>query len=82
MRRSCVTRAASRTSSEEKQLEELQAFELELTELRDALLTIAPNYHPNHDDGVQITAAPVMAAIPPQALAESAERYLDQARKG
>ena len=28
-------------------------------ELRDTLLQIAPTYRPNHDDGVQITAAPL-----------------------
>ena len=38
---------------------EAGAFELELIELRDALLAIAPRYHPNHDDGVQITAVPL-----------------------
>jgi hypothetical protein len=30
-----------------------------LTDLRDTLLKIAPTYQPNHDDGVQITAAPL-----------------------
>ena len=34
-------------------------FELELVELRDTLLKLAPSYKPNHDDGVQITAAPL-----------------------
>ena len=43
----------------ENQLEVLQAFEQELIELRDTLLQIAPKYRPNHDDGVQITAAPL-----------------------
>jgi hypothetical protein len=32
---------------------------LELIELRDTLLQLAPHYKPNHDDGVQITAAPL-----------------------
>ena len=27
--------------------------------MRDTLLRIAPTYRPNHDDGVQITAAPL-----------------------
>mgnify|MGYP001210751183 CR=1 FL=1 len=49
----------ARTRDEEKQFETLQAFELELIELRDTLLAIAPSYQPNHDDGVQITAAPL-----------------------
>jgi hypothetical protein len=49
----------SRSSDEEKQYETLQFFEQELTDLRDTLLNIAPSYQPNHDDGVQITAAPL-----------------------
>ena len=48
-----------RSRDEEKQYEMLQIFEQELTDLRDTLLKIAPTYHPNHDDGVQITAAPL-----------------------
>ncbi|RLJ64759.1 BREX-1 system adenine-specific DNA-methyltransferase PglX [Sulfurisoma sediminicola] len=52
-------RGSSRTHDEEKQFETLQAFELELIELRDTLLGIAQGYQPNHDDGVQITAAPL-----------------------
>jgi hypothetical protein len=52
-------KGTARTREEEKQFEILQAFELELIELRDTLLKIAQNYHPNHDDGVQITAAPL-----------------------
>ena len=48
-----------RSSEEDKQFEILQVFEQELTELRDKLLKIAPTYQPNHDDGVQITAAPL-----------------------
>jgi len=52
-------KGSSRTRDEEKQFETLQAFELELTELRDTLLGIAKGYQPNHDDGVQITAAPL-----------------------
>ena len=52
-------RGTARTRDEEKQFETLQAFELELIELRDTLLGIAQDYQPNHDDGVQITAAPL-----------------------
>jgi hypothetical protein len=37
----------------------LQTFKQELTELRDTLLKIALTYQLNHDDGVQITAAPL-----------------------
>lgn len=49
----------ARTRAEEKQFETLQTFELELIELRDTLLKLAPGYRPNQDDGVQITAAPL-----------------------
>ena len=52
-------KGSARTRDEEKQFETLQAFELELIELRDTLLGIAQGYQPNHDDGVQITAAPL-----------------------
>ena len=48
----------ARARDEERQFEALQAFELELIELRDTLLKLAPTYKPNHDDGVQISAAP------------------------
>ena len=40
-------------------VEALQAFELELIELRDTLLKLAPSYKPSFDDGVQISAAPL-----------------------
>ena len=52
-------KGSARTREDEKQFEALQAFELELIELRDTLLKLAPTYKPNHDDGVQITAAPL-----------------------
>lgn len=52
-------KGASRSRDDEKAFEALQTLELELIELRDILLQIAPTYHPNHDDGVQITAAPL-----------------------
>lgn len=52
-------KGSKRSLSDEKQFEKLQTFELELTELRDMLLKIAPHYHPNQDDGVQISAAPL-----------------------
>ena len=52
-------KGSKRSLADEKQFEKLQIFELELTELRDTLLKIAPHYHPNQDDGVQITAAPL-----------------------
>ncbi|AOL93937.1 hypothetical protein [Porphyrobacter sp. LM 6] len=52
-------KGAARSRDDEKSLETLQALELELIELRDTLLQIAPAYRPNHNDGVQITAAPL-----------------------
>lgn len=52
-------KGAARTRDDEKRFETLQAFELELIELRDTLLKLAPTYKPNHDDGVQISAAPL-----------------------
>ncbi|WP_448118436.1 hypothetical protein [Pseudomonas serbica] len=52
-------KGAARSRDDEKQFEVLQAFELELIELRDSLLKLAPTYKPNHDDGVPINAAPL-----------------------
>jgi hypothetical protein len=50
---------AARSRDEDRALEALQTLEQELIALRDTLLQIAPAYRPNHDDGVQITAAPL-----------------------
>jgi hypothetical protein len=52
-------KGSARSRDDEKAFEALQGLELELIELRDTLLRIAPTYRPNHDDGVQITAAPL-----------------------
>jgi hypothetical protein len=52
-------KGSARSPDEDKKLEALQLLESELVELRDALLQIAPTYRPDHDDGVQITAAPL-----------------------
>jgi hypothetical protein len=52
-------KGAARSRDDERTFEALQTLELELIELRDTLLQIAPTYRPNHDDGVQITAAPL-----------------------
>ena len=52
-------KGSARSRDDEKQFEALQTFELELIELRDTLLKLAPTYKPNHDDGVQISAAPL-----------------------
>lgn len=53
------SKANARSREEDRSLEALQALEAEIAELRDTLLRIAPTYRPNHDDGVQITAAPL-----------------------
>ncbi|KWT98890.1 Type II restriction enzyme [Variovorax sp. WDL1] len=52
-------KGTARTRDDEKQFEALQSFNGELIELRDTLLKLAPTYKPNHDDGVQISAAPL-----------------------
>lgn len=52
-------KGSARTRDDEKQFESLQVFELELIELRDNLLKLAPTYKPNQDDGVQISGAPL-----------------------
>ena len=49
----------ARSRDEDRAMEALLTLERELVELRDILLQIAPTYCPNHDDGVQITAAPL-----------------------
>ncbi len=53
------TKGSARSRDEEKRLEALATLETELRDLRDQLLAIAPQYKPNHDDGVQITSAPL-----------------------
>ena len=52
-------KGTARSRDNEKQFEALQAFELELIELREILLMLVSTYKPNHNDGVQITAAPL-----------------------
>ena len=52
-------KGTARSRDDEKRFDALQTLELELTELRDALLKLAPTYKPNYDDGVQITASPL-----------------------
>ena len=59
-------KGSARTRDDERQFESLQAFEVELIELRDTLLKLAPTYKPNHDDGVQISAAPLWALFRPK----------------
>ena len=52
-------KGSARSAADEKSFEKLHSLEAELIELRESLLEIAPTYSPNHDDGVQITAAPL-----------------------
>lgn len=52
-------KGSARNRDEEKRLETLSTLEAELIDLRDEIQSIAPRYRPNHDDGVQITAAPL-----------------------
>ena len=56
-------KSSGRSRDEEKRFEGLKDLELELLELRDKLLALAPGYKPNHDDGVQICAAPLWQAF-------------------
>jgi len=53
------SKGSARSREDEKTFESLQNLELELIELRDNLMELAPTYRPNHDDGVQISAAPL-----------------------
>ena len=53
-------KGGGRSRGEEKDLERLQDFEVELREFRDELLRLARlPWKPNLNDGVQITAAPL-----------------------
>ncbi|WP_201727550.1 hypothetical protein [Acidocella sp. C78] len=53
------TKGSARSRDEDRALEAVRSLEQELMAVRDTLLQIAPTYRPNHDDGVQITAAPL-----------------------
>lgn len=53
------TKGSARSRDEETRLEALATLQAELRDLRDQLQSIAPQYQPKHDDGVQITAAPL-----------------------
>lgn len=53
------SKGSARSRDEEKRLEALTTLQAELRDLRDQLQAVAPQYQPKHDDGVQITAAPL-----------------------
>jgi len=52
-------KGGARTRDDEKQFETLQILAQELNDLRDTMQSLAHGYQPDHDDGVQITAAPL-----------------------
>ena len=52
-------KGSARSRDDEQKFDAAQALELELIELRDTLLRLAPTYQPSQDDGVQISAAPL-----------------------
>ena len=54
-----MRRTASRSKEQEKQLEKLSEFKVELENFRNEVRTIAKFWRPNLNDGVQITAAPL-----------------------
>ena len=56
-------KGSGRNHDDESKFEYLQAFEVELIEFRDTLIKLAPTYKPNHNDGVEITAAPLWSLI-------------------
>jgi hypothetical protein len=47
------------SADEERRLQRLEVLEIELLEVQTELLRLAPTWKPDHDDGVQITAAPL-----------------------
>ena len=53
------SKGSARSRDDEQKFDAAQALELELIELRDTLLRLAPTYQPSQDDGVQISAAPL-----------------------
>lgn len=57
--KSLRAKRGERSKQEEKELEWLENMDKELADLRDTLLTIAPSFRPDQDDGVQITASPL-----------------------
>lgn len=56
---SLAARSTNALTTDHRALAAAQDLELELIELRDALLELAPTYQPHHDDGVQISACPL-----------------------
>lgn len=75
-------KGGARSSEDEKKFESLENFEQELIELRDTLLNIAGNYHPHHDDGVQITAAPLWLLFRHRQWRETLRKTWDRLEKG
>ena len=51
-------------------------------EFRDTLLSIAPTYNPNHDDGVQITAAPLWSLFRHRTWQNTLKKTWEQLEQG
>ena len=75
-------KGSARTRDDEDQFEALQALELEMIELRDTLLKLAPTYKPNHDDGVQISAAPLWLLFRHKPWQKVLKHTWDELKKG
>lgn len=71
-----------RTRSEEVELEELLDFEKELIEFRNKLMAIAPDYKPNHDDGVEISAAPLWSLFSDRSWQRNLKKVWNQLEDG
>lgn len=56
---SSLSQLISRTSKDEKQLNELSSLKGEIVDLKEELLRISKFWRPNFNDGVQIIAAPL-----------------------
>lgn len=71
-----------RSRYEEIELEELLDFEKELIEFRDKLMAIAPDYKPNHDDGVEISAAPLWSLFSDRSWQRNLKKVWDELEDG
>nr|NQU94458.1 hypothetical protein [Bacteroidota bacterium] len=72
----------SRNHQEEKELEKLIDFEVELKDFRDELLRIAKFWKPNLNDGVQITAAPLWKLFQHKPWQRNLKQTWEKMKKG
>ena len=72
-------KGAARSRDDEKQFEALQSYEVELIELRDTLLNLAPTYKAQSERRRASKCRPSVAVVPPQTLAKGAQGHLGQA---